>query len=313
MLLLSLLLGSALMAILGWFRGARVLLQGLLALLVASLLATPFGILAKPIAKALGAPELLAPTAGTILAGFAIFCAALLGFHLYSKKQEDKELPSWDKPVGALTGGVWGVFLVLFIFTGLNSIARADRAMREAEAVSQLRTEARKKVERTVVKDMKYMASQYAPEEYERRKAVAVAKKMKKFKPDPKKVEELVKPGTLDPFLQELKAFPLKAPVNAFSPVDEKSEKVLRDLSIVVSDPILFERFRREAVVKELMEDETVKALASDPKIAEAVRANRFRELLDHPKLVAAARSSVVRKKFKNVDIEALLEQVLAY
>lgn len=299
------------MALLGWFRGARVVLKGLVALILASLLATPFGILAKPIAKAMGAPELLAPISGTLLAGLGLFCLCLLGFYLYERKQEEKEQPTWDKPVGALAGGVWGIFLVLFLFTGLNSVARADRAMREAAAVSQLRTQARQKAERKVAKEMEYMAAQYAPEEFERRQTVAVAKRMKSFKPDPKEVEEILAPGQLDPFLEDLKNFPLRGPVNAFSPVDDKAEKLLRDLTIVVSDPVLFQRFQSQEVVRELTEDETVKALSGDEQIAAAIREKRFRDLLDHPKLVKAARSSVVRRKFEKVDMGAILDKVL--
>ena len=302
----------AVMALLGWIRGAITLGKAFVALLAASILAVPFSILGKPVVKNFGVPELLAPTAATLLAGVFLFLVLLGVFSIYlRKKQGDQNPPQWDKPVGAVLGAVWGLCLVLFVFTGLNSIARADRAMREAAAVNQLRTEHRLKVEKEVRAELAPDRSLYAPEEFDRRARVAVARKMKSYKPKPEVVDERVEPGTLDPFLDQLRSFPLETTIDHFSAIDAKSEELFRDLTIVVGDPILFDQFQRNKTVQVLTQDPTIQFLGNDPEIAKAIRDKRFRELLDHPKIVEAARSDSLRLKFKEVDIEKILKETL--
>ena len=312
MLILLCLVSILCMALLGWLRGAVTLGVGLLALLLSGLLSIPFGGLGNPIARALGCPELLLPALAPLIAGF-IFFVVLIGVlnHVVKKKRGDKARPDWDRPVGAMLGGVWGFLFTLLCFTGLNSIARADRAMREGAIISQLRAQARMKIEQEVSREMAPNSSFYAPEELEQRMTVAVTKRMKTFRVEPKEVEERIEPSPLDGFLVELETFPLEAVVENFSAIDARSEEVLRDLSIVVGDPLLFDRFQRHPEIAELRDDPTLQALGRDEEVAAAIRERRFRDLLDHPKVVEAARNEKLRRKLKGVDIEAILKKTL--
>ena len=312
MLILLCLVSILCMALLGWLRGAVTLGVGLLSLLLAGLLSIPLGGLGNPIARALSCPELLLPAFAPLIAGL-IFFIILVGVlnHLVKKKRGDSPRPEWDRPVGAMLGGVWGLLFPLLCFTGLNSIARADRAMREGEVISQLRSEARIKIEREVTEEMGPDSGFYAQEELEKRMTLAVENRMKTFAVKPEQVREKIEPGPLDGFLEELETFPMESLVESFSAIDAKSEELLRDLSIVVGDPILFDRFQRNPDIAKLKEDSTLQALGRDEEVAAAIRERRFRDLLDHPKVVEAAGNEKLRQKLKNVDIDSILKKTI--
>lgn len=312
MILLSCLLGMLAMAGLGWLRGAITAAQTLLALLLSGLLAMPLGLLGRPVARALGTPELLVPMMGSLLTGLCIFLVLLAGFSFYLKKRfENREPPDWDKPIGAMVGAVWGLLLILILLTGLNSVARADRAMREAAAVNQLRTQERKKVELQVNRELAPDRSLYEEEEFARIATVTVAKRMKSYRVDPAKVEELVEPSPLDGLIERLENSPLESAVERFSAVDAKTETVLRDLAIVVGDPILFDRFQHHKTIRELAEDRTIQALGNDLEISSAIGEKRFRDLLNHPRIVELAGDQRLRRKLKNVDVGEILKGVI--
>ncbi len=312
MLLLLCLVSILCMALLGWLRGAVTLGVGLLSLLLAGLLSVPLGGIGNPIARALACPELLLPALAPLIAGF-IFFVILIGAlnHVVKKKRGDSPRPEWDRPVGAMLGGVWGLLFTLICFTGLNSIARADRAMREGAVISQIRSEARLKVEREVSQEMEPDSGFYAQEELEERMFLAVEKRMRTFEVKPEQVQKKIEPSPLDGFLEELESFPMESLVESFSAIDAKSEALLRDLSVVVGDPILFDRFQRNPDIARLKEDATLQALGRDEEVAAAIRDRRFRDLLDHPKVVEAARNEKLREKLKNVDVESILKKTI--
>ena len=151
----------------------------------------------------------------------------------------------------------------------------------------------------------------YAQEELEKRMTLAVENRMKTFAVKPEQVREKIEPGPLDGFLEELETFPMESLVESFSAIDAKSEELLRDLSIVVGDPILFDRFQRNPDIAKLKEDSTLQALGRDEEVAAAIRERRFRDLLDHPKVVEAAGNEKLRQKLKNVDIDSILKKTI--
>jgi hypothetical protein len=310
MLLFSSVIAMAVLAFVGWLRGAIRLAGAFLALLLSGLLANPFRFLTRPVVRSLDVPELLVPTSSTFATGLLLFVVFLIGVSHFIKKRWGEDLPEWDKPVGSLLGAVWGIILILFTLVGLSTIARADRAMREAVAETELRAQARIKIERKVKKELEPLSYRLDPEEYERQEKQAVTKRMREYKPEPEQIQELVQAGSLDPFLESLKSSPLRGTVNSFSLINEQSERVLRDLTIVVGDPVLMDRFQRHKTISELVKEPVFQALSGDEEIALAVREKRFRDLLDHPKIVAAAREPNLRKKLSKVDLEAILAEV---
>lgn len=300
------------LGLLGWLRGGLKLAGAFLALLVSGLLAVPLHPLTGWLVEAFGAPELLVPLFATFCTGLLLFLILSVLFSVGLKKRfPDSEEPEWNKPLGALLGGVWGMVLVVLIFTGLSTIARVDRSLREAVAINDLRTAHRLKVEKRVTEEMAYLRGQMAPETFRATQMKEVQKQMRGFEVKPEQVEEKIEPGPLDDFQHSLESFPLEGVVQSFAMVDRKGEELLRDLTVVVGDPYLLHDFQKHPTVKELMTDQTVRDLTSDPEIAKAVREKRFRELLDHPKLVKAARDESVRVKFGKVDIEMVLQEVM--
>ena len=51
-------------------------------------------------------------------------------------------------------------------------------------------------------------------------------------------------------------------------------------------------------------------ALSENADIAQAVIQGRYKELLDHPKLIEAVENQQVRDKFSKVDIAQILQEV---
>jgi len=298
------------LALMGWVRGALRLAGAFLALLLSGILAGPLNFLTQPLVRGFGVHELLVPIASTFATGFVLFLVFLVGLSMLVKKHWGDELPQWDKPVGSVLGAVWGLCLVLLLFTGLNTTARADRAMREAAAETALRVQARSRIEGKVEVELEPLSYQLAPEEYQRQKTVLVTQKMREYRPSPEQIREVTEPGPLDPFLEDLRSSPFGGAVESFSPLDAKGEKVLRDLTVVVGDAVLMERFQRQPKVAELVKEPAFQALSNNEDIASAIREKRFRALLDHPRIVAAARDPKLRQKLTEVDIEGILAEV---
>jgi hypothetical protein len=309
-LLLSCVIAMALLALVGWLRGAMRLAGAFVALLLSGVLAGPFQFLTRPIVRSFGIPELLLPVTSTFASGLVLFLVLLLGVSAFVKKRWGDDLPEWDKPAGSILGAVWGLFLVLFTFTGLNTVARVDRALREAVAETELRAQARVKIERAVEVELEPLSFRLAPEEYERQRDRSVTMRMRKYRPEPEQIQKATAAGPLDPFLENLKSSPFQGPVDSFSPLDERGEKVLRDLTIVAGDAVLMDRFQQHETVAELVQEPAFQALSDNEQIASAVREKRFRDLLDHPKIVAAARDPELRQKLSEVDMEKILAEV---
>lgn len=311
MVTLGSLLLVLLMAALGYKRGIASLGSALLVLVVSSLLARPLYPLTGWLVKMAGAPKLLVPTLATLCSGILLFLLLLVPVSMWVKKtmgEGEGERPSWDRPLGAVAGGVWGMALTLLILVGLSTVARVDRAMRIGNAEAAIRAEARQKFERQADQELRPLIRTMTRKRYEEEKLKLVAESEQAFFVDPAELRERTAEGGLDGFLVDMEHSPFEAVVDKVSPVTVNTEKVLRDLTIVVGDPVLFARFRLHPTVRQLMSDPTVLALSEDQEIARAVTEGRYRDLLDHPKLIAAVEDDAVRAKFAKVDMAQILE-----
>lgn len=300
-----------LMAGFGWRRGVARLGTGLIVLVVASLLATPLAPLTTWLVLALGSPQLLAPTFSTLASGFLLFLILLVPATIWvGRRLGDSDRPTWDRPLGAVAGGVWGLTLVLLTLTGLSSVARLDRAMRQGAAESQIRAEAHMTFERQAEAELRPLRSTMTSQRYAEEKSKMVMEAQRTFFVEPAQLREKTVEGPLDSFLVDLKHSPFEAAVDNVSPVNEKIETVLRDLTIVMGDSILMARFLEDPTVKTLMNDPVVKDLSTDPQIALAVVQSRYRDLMDNPKILDAVQRPEVKAKFAKVDVAGILEKV---
>ena len=295
---------------LGYLRGVLRLGVAFAALVVASILAGPLGPLTAWAVRAAGAPKLLVPSLATVSSGLLLFVLLATPALAWVKRKWGEERPSWDAPLGAAAGGIWGLTLVLLTLTGLATIGRLDRAMRVGTAESSIRAEARQKFERQAEAEMQPLRTTMTPQRYEQEKQQLVAEAEESFYLDPAEVRKRAGEGSLDTFLVELEHSPFDGAVEKVSPVSVDTEKTLRDLSIVVGSPDLFEKFRAHPTVSVLVKDPHILTLSTDPEVANAIVGGRYRDLLDHPKLIEAVENKEVREKFAKVDISKILEEV---
>lgn len=312
MLTLGGLLFIGLGAYLGWRRGASRIGVTLVALVLASLLASPLHFTMVWLVELTGLPELLVPAAASLTAGVLIFLIVAIPAHWRLREIPREEPNPWDPRLGAFLGAVWGALLLLLVLAGLGAIARADRAMRQGTAFAQAQAAMRLKQEREVERRLAPLRTAYTPEKLEVRRQELLAETAPRFTVDPRQVLEQVPEGPLDGYLDQLDDSLFSAAVELVNPVDSGTETILRELTIVVGDPVLFDRLQRHPVVSEVMHDPTVQALSKDPDIALAIQEARYRDLLDHPSLVKAVRDEEVRARFSRVDLPAILAQVRA-
>lgn len=301
---------------LGWRQGGVKLLASLGILLVSGLVAQPLAPMAVWFVKALGAPRLLHQPLAALVAGITFFVILLIPTNLAIAKYWGKvgeERPSWDGPVGGTAGALWGLILVLLTVTGLSSVARLDRAMRQGTAEAELRAGARQRFERQADEELRPLRRTMSPKRYQEEKTALVAKAEEEFRVDPGELKKAMPEGPLDGLLIDLEHSPYEKVIDRASPVNERLEEALRDLTIVMGDSMLMARFLEEPVVKDLVRDPALKALSSDPEVEAAIRESRYRDLLDHPKVLALMEDPQLKAKLAKVDMPKILKQVRSH
>lgn len=294
----------------GWFRGAIKFAAAFVALIIASLLASPLYPLTGWILLKGGVPKLLIPPLGTVTTGILIFIIVAIPLGIWVNKKYGEEQPSWNKPLGSALGGIWGLFITMFTLVGFTTVARVDRAVRAGNAEAELMAEARTKFARKAQAEMGSLASTMSRQRFQEEKEAYIAQQFEEFHVEPSALRAKMEESPYDDLLIELKHSPFESFVDSVSPFDQRAEKILNDLTIVARDPALMAKFKKHPVVKDLMKDSKMKELSRDPELAKAIKEQRYRDVLDHPKLIDAVQDSAVKKKFSNVDIGAILEEV---
>lgn len=305
-----------LMAALGWKHGVVRLGSSLLVLVVASLLAEPLAPLSRWLVEGLGAPKLMLSLLSTLASGLIVFIALIIPTSVLIKRKlsnPEEKLVAWDRAMGSLLGGVWGMIIVLFTLTALSSVARLDRAMRQGVAEADMRQQARVRFEREVEAELRPLRTTMTRKTYLDEKEKMVAEREASYQLDKVALLQATAQGPMDGFLVDLEYSPFEAVVEKVSPVNEKVETTLRDLTIVMSDSMLTARFLEEPDVKALINDPVVQGLSKDPEIARAIAEKRYRELMDNAKIVALLDEPQVRQKFSRLDIAGVLARVRAH
>ena len=275
------LLVIALFAYSGYRRGLVRMAASLLALLVAGLLAQPLAPLgALPLGSSV--PLLLKPLAGAVVMALILFVVfdLLIGIPLRkrTRAREDEGLPRmapWERPMGLVLGAFWGLGILTLCLAGINAAGHAQRAMRQSDAQIAYR------------------------EKHPGRWTVVPVTELHLAEPERAEV--------MSTSIDESVFAPLVVKVN---PIDDKVEKTLEDLRVVVNDPQLMALFMANERVRTLMENQTLQGLAKDPEIAASLRAGDYRGLMDNPKLAAVTEDRVLMWRLRELHIDGLLEEV---
>ncbi len=124
-------------AILGYFRGIYRILATFISFFLAAMLAKTFSsLLLSPVSQSGIIPKSLVPLAGQIIAGIILFIL----FHFVAgrilkmrearrEKLEKPRMATGERISGALFGTAWGLFLFLFILTGIHLIGNVEEVL----------------------------------------------------------------------------------------------------------------------------------------------------------------------------------------
>jgi hypothetical protein len=205
----------------------------------------------------------------------------------------------WEAILGGALGGVWGLLLITLIFTGITVISGVQKSMRYANAEIDYRSDRRHRELLRVNQIARMTNTPPAPLDAH-------------FENEPVEDKNLkVDPPSQGEELADQVQHSIFAPlVNRVDPVDDHAEKLLRDLTVVIGDPILYERFVAEPKVAELINEPKLQELSKDPEIAAAVRERRYRDLLNNPKLADTLEDDKLTAKLKALQIDSLLRRV---
>jgi hypothetical protein len=251
------------------------------ALLVAGLLAQPLAPLgALPLGSSV--PLMLKPLVGAVIVGLVLFVVfdLLIGIPLgkRTKRREEEGLPKlapWERSLGLVLGMFWGLGILTLCLAGINAAGHAQRAMRYSDA------------------QMVYREKHPGPW------TEIPVTELKLAEPQRAEIMSYTIDGSV--------FAPLVVRVN---PIDEKVEKTLADLRVVVNDPELMALFQNNFKVRTLMENQTLQSLARDPEVAAALRAGDYEGLMNNPKIVAVTDDRVLMWRLRELHIDTLLEEI---
>lgn len=126
---------------------------------------------------------------------------------------------------------------------------------------------------------------------------------------DPKKTA--AKPGEFTALKEEVETSIFAPLVQKANPVDEKVARTFQNLTTVISDPALFEKFTNHPTVAKLARHPRLIAVAQDPEIQQLIQQNDFYGLLDNPKIAELLQDKELFLQLKDVDMEAILTEIL--
>lgn len=259
--------------ILGYYRGVLRILAVVFSLVIGALFAGHLSFLFRGWLATSGyVPKALVPLASLVAAGLVVFLALTIVFELIlsarQKRRKEEGLPplqGWERFGGALLGGIWGLALVMIIFSGIDIIGRVEEAM-----------------------------------------AVPPAESNSK---DPKKAQP--PESTFSSLRKDLNGSVFGPLVQEVNPIDEKVSKTFHDLTVVIADPVLFEKFQNHPTVAILAQDPRMIEIAQDPEIQGHIQNKEFYDLLDNDKIAALLQDKELFHKLKDVDMGAILEEVI--
>ncbi len=275
-----------LIVIVGYMRGIFRILIAFLSLLLSAILAKPLSfMLSWLINKIDFIPLALKPFATLLATGILLFLIFLfIGNALISIRERKREeegvpkIPAWERIGGAFLGGIWGIFLVVIIFTGFEIIGNFEEA--SARISSGIKT-------------------RYEKDNFLERDFSDLKRNQKDSKGSFGALREKVQSSLFAPLVKEI------------NPFDERISKIFENLITVISDPDLLQKLREHPEISHLIENPKLIEVAEDEEIKKALDSSDIYGLLNNPKIANLTKDKELIDELKRIDIERILEEIL--
>lgn len=272
--------------VIGFLRGIFRILFAFISLLLSALLAKPFSFLLSWFINKIDLIPLALKPLATIIATALLFFTIFLfvGSFIISyreKRREEEGLPPitiWERAGGAIVGGIWGLFIVLLVLTGIEMIGSVEEAFLKISSQTQ-----------EVPKTDDFLKKDWF--------------QLKKEKKEIGGSFPLLKEKVQDSLFGSL--------VQKVNPVDEKTIKTIEQLMTVLSDPELLEEFRSYPEISRLTENPKFINVAGDDEILKALNSSDIFSLLNNQKIADLMKDKELISEIKKIDIERILDEVV--
>ncbi|OPY05646.1 MAG: hypothetical protein A4E66_02397 [Syntrophus sp. PtaB.Bin001] len=124
--------------------------------------------------------------------------------------------------------------------------------------------------------------------------------------------QSAITPGVFTNLKNEIEASFCGSMVKKADPVEGKVGQIFRDLTIVMKNPELFERFKNHQAIVRFTHDSRMIQLAGDPEIERLLQTNHYYKLLDNEKIASLLNDGKLFKEMKALDMSSILKEVMA-
>lgn len=272
--------------VIGFLRGIFRILFAFISLLLSALLAKPFSFLLSWFINKIDLIPLALKPLATIIATALLFFTIFLfvGSFIISyreKRIEEEGLPPitiWERAGGAIIGGIWGLFIVLFVLTGIEMIGSVEEAFLKISSQTQ-------EVPKT--------------DDFLKKDWFQLKKKKKEIGGSFPLLKEKVQDSLFGSLVQKV------------NPVDEKTIKTIEQLLTVLSDHELLEEFRSNPEISRLTENPKFINVAGDEEILKALNSSDIFSLINNQKIADLMKDKELISEIKKIDIGRILDEVV--
>jgi hypothetical protein len=271
--------------VMGYLRGIFRILIAFLSLLLSAILAKPFSFTTSWLINKIDfIPLALKPFATLLATGILLFLIFFfLGSVLVSMREGKREeeglprIPFWERVGGALLGGIWGLFLVVIIFTGLEIIGSFEEVSERISAGIKTNKE----------------------DDFLKKDWFDLGRERRSSKGSFGVLKENVQKSLFAPLVKEI------------NPLDEKITKIFENLITVMSDPDLLQQLKNHPEISHLTENPKLIKVAEDEEIKKALDSSDIYALLNNPKIANLTKDKELIDELKKIDIEKILDEIV--
>jgi hypothetical protein len=271
-------------------------------------------------------PQSLAPLAGQLLAGLLLFllfnfCAGYL-LRKHEERRAQLQQPRkalWERIAGAVLGTAWGAFLVIFVLIGIHLIGSVEDVLTQPPRLSSGKEEPPATAAETQANgSIKPAQPQVNIERVEAQPqqrvslkdgkatlASSTAAKANETKPQPPPERRSIR------LKRQIELSVFGPIVRKVDPVGDKLTGVFQNLTIVVSNRDLYEKFTRHPVIARFTQDAKMRALSEDKQIQQLLQQKQYYDLLDNTKVASLLGDTVLFGELKEVDLDKILKEII--